>query len=87
MCHHQHIVALQGRWQTLSRKAAQLVLPRLAELTSSGQLSWASCITLLSLMCTANAASDLSPYMLSASQLQAVVDTLAKVYEGKALAV
>ena len=38
------------------------------------------------MMCAANAGSDLSPYMLSASQLQAVVDTLAKVYEGKALA-
>jgi len=35
MCHHQHIVALQGRWQTLSCTAAQLVLPMLAGLTSS----------------------------------------------------
>ena len=37
-------------------------------------------------MCAANAGSDLLSYMLSASQLQAVVDTLAKMYEGKALA-
>ncbi len=70
-----------------ANKAAQLeVLPTLAELTSSGQLSQASRITLLSLMCAAIAAFDLSPYTLSASQLQAVIDTLANLYEGKALA-
>ena len=70
---------------TYANKAAQLdVLPTLAELTGSGQLSEASRITLLRLMCAAFAAFDLSP--LSASQLQAVIDTLASLYEGKALA-
>ncbi len=73
---------------TFANKAAQLeVLPMLAVLTSSGQLSQASRITLLSLMCAAIAAFDLSPYSLSASQLQAVIDTLANLYEGKSLAV
>ena len=72
---------------TYANKAAQLeVLPTLAELTNSGQLSQASRITLLSLMCAAIAAFDLSPYTLSASQLQAVIETLANLYEGKALA-
>jgi hypothetical protein len=72
---------------TYANKAAQLeVLPTLAELTSSGQLTQASRITLLSLMCAAIAAFDLSPYTLSACQLQAVIDTLANLYEGKALA-
>ena len=70
-----------------ANKAAQLeVLPTLAELTSSGQLNQASRITLLSLMCATIAAFDLSPYSLSASQLQAVIDTLANLYERKALA-
>ena len=73
---------------TFANKAAQLgVLPMLAELTNSGQLSQASRITLLSLMCAAIAAFDLSPYSLSASQLQAVIDTLATLYEGNSLAV
>lgn len=40
--------------------------------------------TLLNLICAAIAAFDLSPYTLSASQLQAVVDILANLYEGKA---
>jgi hypothetical protein len=72
---------------TYANKAAQLeVLPTLAGLTSTGHLSQASRITLLSLMCAAIAAFDLSPYTLSASQLQAVIDTLANLYEGKALA-
>ncbi|DBA87059.1 TPA: hypothetical protein ACH3X2_005301 [Trebouxia sp. C0005] len=69
---------------SFANKAAQLeVLPTLAELMSSGQLSHASCITLLSLMCATIAAFDLSPYSLSASQLQAVIDTLANLCEGQ----
>lgn len=72
---------------TYANKAAQLgVLPTLAELTSNGSLSQASRTTVLSLMCAAIAAFDLSPYTLSASQLQAVIDTLANLYEGKAFA-
>ena len=38
---------------------------------------------LLSLMCAAIAAFDLSPYSLPADQLQAAVDTLANLYEGE----
>ena len=73
---------------SFANKAAQLeVLPTLAELMSSGQLSHASCITLLSLMCATIAAFDLSPYSLSASQLQAVIDTLANLCEGRPHAV
>ena len=67
-----------------ANKAAQLnVLPTLAQLTQNKQTSQASRKVLLSLMCAAIAAFDLSPYTLPASQLQSVVDTLANLYEGK----
>ena len=67
-----------------ANKAAQLgVLPSLSRLTQNKQMSKSSRHVLLSLMCAAIAAFDLSPYSLPADQLQAAVDSLANLYEGE----
>ena len=66
-----------------ANNAAELgVLSTLAELSKTEPLSQPSRYTLLSLMCTAIAAFELSPFTLPADQLQAVVKTLANLYEG-----
>ena len=69
--------------------AGQLgVLPQLALLskqTWTGQVAGCITLALLNVVCAIIAAFDLSPFTLTADQLQALVDMVSNLYEGESL--